>query len=91
MAKDSLKKQLNSHIGEYIRSIRNQKGLSREDLAGAANVSLTHLGNIERGTSSMSTYVQAKIAKGLQLDHPNELTEEAYDKVYPNMSTYTSD
>ncbi|GAE28520.1 hypothetical protein JCM9140_4764 [Halalkalibacter wakoensis JCM 9140] len=91
MAKDSHKKQLNSHIGKYIRSIRHQKGLSREDLAGAANVSLTHLGNIERGTSAMTPYIQAKIAKGLQLEDPNELTSEAFQKVYPTMSTYQSD
>ncbi|MDT8863061.1 helix-turn-helix domain-containing protein [Alkalihalobacillus sp. MEB130] len=91
MATDPHKKQLNSHIGKYVRSIRQKKGLSREDLAGASNVSLTHLGNIERGTASMTPYTQAKIAKGLKLTNPNELTAEAFEKVYPSMPTYISD
>lgn len=36
-------------IGDRIRIIRNNKGMSIEELADKANVNTTHLGRIERG------------------------------------------
>ncbi|WP_062051689.1 helix-turn-helix domain-containing protein [Bacillus sp. JCM 19034] len=82
MSKNPVKQELERHIGRHVRLLRTERSLSLEDLAGITNVSLTHISNIERGKSSMTPFTQMKIAKGLNLAHPNELTNKAFDLVY---------
>lgn len=89
--KDKNEILLNVHIGKSIRARRKQQGLSREDLAGLSDVSLNHIGAIERGEATMSVYVQAKLAKGLKLKDPSELIAAAYKEVYPLMPDYNTD
>ncbi len=54
------------HIGERIRLLRIQKGMSQEQLALHSSVNISYLGQIERGEKSNCTInTLEKIAPGL--------------------------
>lgn len=40
---------LNELIGQRIKYIRTQRGISQEDLAASAGIATTYVGQIERG------------------------------------------
>jgi transcriptional regulator with XRE-family HTH domain len=86
---EKYKDLLNKVIGKELRIRRKRQKLTLEDLAGLSNVSRNHISGIERGNTTMSVYVQAKIAKGLKLSDPSELTSKAFKNVYPSMPDYT--
>ncbi|MGO4890028.1 helix-turn-helix domain-containing protein [Anaerobacillus sp. MEB173] len=54
-------------IGETLRKIRKEKGMSLQDLANITGVSKLTLGNIERGEGNPSLTVIWKIANGLTI------------------------
>lgn len=54
-------------LGSRVRSLREGMGLSLRDLAGRAEVSATTLSQVERGESSPSIAVAARVADGLEL------------------------
>lgn len=55
-------------VGQSIRHLRNQKGLSLRELARRAGVDHSNLGKIERGTGSSPTLdTLEKIAKALNV------------------------
>ncbi|MCK0470098.1 helix-turn-helix domain-containing protein [Halalkalibacter sp. APA_J-10(15)] len=91
MGKDPFKEKLERHIGQRVRLLRTERGFTLEELAEYANISRNHLSNIERGKTSMTSFMQAKLAKGLDLSHPHELTNDAYNRVYPTMNIHRSD
>ena len=41
-------------LGQRIRKIRKEKGMTQEQLAEACNLSTAHIGHIERGTRALS-------------------------------------
>lgn len=53
-------------IGQKIRKYRKEKGLSQEQLAEAANISVTHMSHIETGNTKLSLPVLVDIAETLQ-------------------------
>jgi transcriptional regulator with XRE-family HTH domain len=53
--------------GRRVRALREARGLSLRDLAGVAAVSVPMLSQVERGESSPTLAVAAKIAAGLGL------------------------
>ncbi len=59
--------ELSKVIGDRIRFIRNEKGYSIEELAHRANISITHLGRVERGDRSPSLDILGKIVNGLDI------------------------
>jgi len=52
-------------VGERIRDLRKEKGLSQEGLGWKADIHYTYIGAIERGEKNWSIDTLSKIAKGL--------------------------
>lgn len=55
-------------LGSNVRRIRLDRGLTQEKLAFEADIDLTYLGGIERGTRNPSLLVMVGIAKALNVD-----------------------
>ena len=53
-------------VGDRIAKTRTEKGYSQATLAEKANISVSHMSNIERGRKSLSAEVLFKIAEALQ-------------------------
>lgn len=54
-------------VGRRIAKARRDRGYSQAVLAEKANISISHLSNIERGCKSLSAEVLLKIAEALQV------------------------
>ena len=54
-------------VGRRIVQARAEKGYSQAMLAEKANISVSHLSNIERGRKSLSAEVLLRIAEALQV------------------------
>jgi len=59
-------------LGEAIKDIRKERGLSQEVLSGLAGIARTHLTMIENGTMKANIETVCKIAQALDL-RPSEL------------------
>ncbi len=66
-------------IGERIRSLRIQKGISQIELARAIEVSQTHMSNIEKGNTGISLWTAVKISRALGCSIESFADEERYD------------
>lgn len=53
--------------GMRIRQARRQKGWSQEELAARCGISLSFMGNLERGSRSMSLETFVKLCKALDI------------------------
>lgn len=52
-------------VGRNVRRLRQEKGLTQEQLAFEAQIDLTYIGGIERGKRNPSLLVMARIAEAL--------------------------
>lgn len=52
-------------LGEAIRKIRQQKGLTQETLAGKAHIDVSYLAKIENGYVNTTVRYLIKISRGL--------------------------
>lgn len=52
-------------IGDNIKKLRRQKGISQIELAKAIEVSQTHMSNIENGNTGISLWTAVKISRML--------------------------
>lgn len=52
-------------LGGAIRRIRDEKGISQEQLALLADVDRSYVGRVERGDNNVAILTLAKIAKAL--------------------------
>jgi transcriptional regulator with XRE-family HTH domain len=57
-------------MGKNVRRLRQQKGLTQEELAFEAEIDLTYMGGIERGKRNPSLLVMARIADALAVPLP---------------------
>jgi transcriptional regulator with XRE-family HTH domain len=57
--------KLGQRLGKRIRSIRQRKGWSLEELAERAGMHVTYLSSIERGHRNPTLNVTASLARGL--------------------------
>lgn len=55
-------------IGDRIRQLRKEKGLSQEKLGYESELHCTHIGSIERGQKNWSIDTLIKVAKGLKVE-----------------------
>ncbi len=55
-------------LGEALRTLRAEAGLSQEELADAANTDLTQIGGIERGVRNPSFTTLLRLAAALETD-----------------------
>lgn len=65
------KKQFTLKLAKRIRQVREEKGMSQEELAHEAGLYRTYVGHIEAGRYSPSAYVVYKIAKALKVSLPD--------------------
>lgn len=54
-------------VGRNVRKIRQQRRMTQEELAFAAEIDLTYVGGIERGKRNPSLLVLTRIAAALQV------------------------
>ena len=59
-------------LGDAIRLSRQKQGLSQEELAGLADLHVTHLGGLERGVRNPSYATLLRLSRALKL-RPGEL------------------
>ncbi len=52
-------------LGEAVRTLRHESGMSQEDLADAAGTDLTQVGGIERGVRNPSYTTLLRLASAL--------------------------
>ena len=62
-------------LAKNVRRLRQQKGLTQEELAGAARIDLTYLGGIERERRNPSLEVMGRIAAALSVPLPKLLSD----------------
>lgn len=62
-------------LGRNVRRLRQQRGMTQEQLAFEAEIDLTYMGGIERGRRNPSLLVMARIAKALSVSLPKLLSE----------------
>ena len=65
----------NEIIGQTIKRLRRQKGMSQELLSGLAGIARTHLTMIENGTKQANFETLCKLAAALELK-PSELVKQ---------------
>lgn len=56
-----------SAIGQRIRQLRRERGLSQENLAEYAEISITHMSHIETASTKLSLPVLAALGKALSV------------------------
>ncbi len=61
------KKSFTENLGKKLRYIREQKGLSQEELAYEAGLYRTYVGHIENARYSPTAYVVYRLAKALKV------------------------
>lgn len=62
------KNKINIKIGNKIREIRQEKGLSQEQLAEIAEVHRTYIGMVERAEKNITLISLEKISKALRVE-----------------------
>lgn len=69
-------------LGENVRTLRKERGLSQEELAFQAGMKRSYLSDLERGTRNPSVRALGRIADSLNVS-PSKLLENAYESA-PN-------
>lgn len=62
-------------LGKNVRRLRQQRGLTQEQLAFDAEIDLTYMGGIERGRRNPSLMVMVRIAAALKVPLPRLLSD----------------
>ena len=62
-------------VGKNVRRIRQERGMTQENLAFEAEIDLTYVGGIERGRRNPSLLVMSRIADALSV-HLTKLLAE---------------
>lgn len=63
-----MKSDINEEVGFNIRRIREERGLSQEELAALAGLHRAYVGQIERGEKNIGLKNLEKIAKALEVN-----------------------
>lgn len=63
-----MKNVINSEVGFNIRRIREERGLSQEELAALAGLHRAYVGQIERGEKNIGLKNLQKIAQALEVN-----------------------
>lgn len=74
-------KDLNyKQVGERIKRLRIQKGISQTELAQEIGISQTHMSNIENGNAGISLWTAVKISRVLECSIDSFADEGKYTK-----------
>ena len=66
-----MKSKINEEVGFNIRRIREERGLSQEELAALAGLHRAYVGQIERGEKNIGLKNLEKIAHALEVNIEN--------------------
>lgn len=77
---------LSERLGRHIRALRQSNNLTQENLAELADLNVTFLGHIERGTKNPTIETLNKIAIALHVSLPDLLD---FNKSLPHLSPST--
>jgi transcriptional regulator with XRE-family HTH domain len=75
MVPDPAMRDWRAVLGKNVRRLRQQQGLTQEQLAFEAEIDLTYMGGIERGRRNPSLLVMARIADALSVPLTKLLSE----------------
>jgi transcriptional regulator with XRE-family HTH domain len=75
MSRRKVRSAEGQRFGDTLRRLRNERGLSQERLAEAANLTADYIGFIERGENVPTLTVLLKLAKALSVDAAELLRE----------------
>lgn len=64
-------------IGQRLRNIRAQKGVTQKDLAAILGTNQSHVSNVERGDRGITVQQLVKIARALKISTDHVLGEDA--------------
>src|SRR5579875_1744855 len=70
-----------SHLGNRIRDLRGERGMTLQDLAAASAVSVSMLSAVERGQKAATVTVLDRIASGLGVSLPARIAATADSEV----------
>lgn len=62
------KQELQTKIGQRVKQLRNEKGISQIELASACNFEKSNLSRLEAGNTSPNIYTLYKIAQNLGVE-----------------------
>lgn len=65
---------ISKKLGARIQKLRQEKGLSQEDLAFESDLHRTYISHVERGSRNITVIGLCKVAKGLGMK-PAEVLE----------------
>lgn len=74
---------LKNAIGDTIRELRTERGMRLTDLSSKSHVSIGHISDIERGTTTVGGDMIESLAHGLELT-ATELVGEIYQYLKEN-------
>lgn len=58
---------IRERLGQNLRTLRQQKGLSQEEFAFEAKIHRTYISDLERGARNPTIMIVEKLAKALQV------------------------
>ena len=67
-------------FGQAVRARRNELGLTQEDLAAAAQINRTYIGDIERGARNVALTNIVRLAHALKLTVPEFFARYPIDR-----------
>lgn len=73
---------LTKRLGQRIRTLRQQQGISQEELADRSSIHRAHMGEIERGETDSSISTLLRLSQGLNLS-VSMLIKGAEDEITP--------
>jgi len=77
--------ELEKILGEELRKIREEKGLSQEELGFKSDYHRTYISQIERGQKSVSLKAVFKISDALEIV-PSKLINSVEQRIYSVIS-----
>ena len=72
--------ELQATVGENIRRLRNEKGLTMTKLAYLVGISYTHLQKIEDGKTNVGVATLFAICNALDIDLPDFFSDSYFNK-----------
>lgn len=73
-------KSFNDILGREIRRVREEKGITQEELASRMNVNAQNISSYERGERCPSLYWMNRLYEALDID-PAKFTDELYKRL----------